>query len=269
MEQFNTQTVKDRLKMFIDYLNISVRKFEKNCGLPNSYCANIRVSITDDKLAKILERYPQLNKSWLIMGEGEMIIRDGKNSEQAEIVDVQTFDSPSESPVIPDDIIMKQGVDIYEYMKTNRDDVEKLRLSHIFPPFDMFYRVISDGMRPQVEKGDILALKIIANKTKVVDGECYLIDTANHGFIIRRVHYSEGVFRCESNLQELGVMEIQEDEVFSVFSIVGLVRLRVTPHAEEVRLSHSNERKGRIIEEMVGQHGKMLDIIDTMTKKLG
>ena len=264
MEMNENQTVKDRLIIFIDYLGISVRKFEIECGLKNSYVNNIRKSITDDKLKLIADHYPNLNLSWLVLGHGEMILDENANITCEEKMDNS---QPIETPVIPDDIIMKQGIDVYEYMKANRNEVEKLRLSHIFPPFDMFYRVISDGMRPQVEKGDILALKILNNKTKVIDGECYLIDSANHGFIIRRLHYRDGVFVCESNLQELGTMEIAEEEVFNVFAIVGLLRLRVTPHAEEVRLLQSNERKGKVIEEMLSQHSTMLSIINEMNKK--
>lgn len=261
------QTVKERLRIFIDYLNISTHKFEKNCGLPNAYVSNIRVSITDDKLAKIAERYPQLNKSWLIMGKGDMLV-EGHCDRANEVCEFNGIESVCEMPVIPDDMIMKQNVDIYEYMNANKNEVEKLRISHIFPDFDMFYRVISDGMRPQIEKGDLLSLKLIPNKTKIIDGECYVVNSENHGLIIRRLHYKNGVFRCESNLQELGVMDIHEKEVNNVFAIVGLIRMRVSPHAEEVKLFHSNERKGRVIEEMVNQHGKMLNIIDTMSQKI-
>lgn len=267
MEHINNQTftIKERLKLFISFLGISTRKFEIDCGLPNAYVNNIRNSVTEDKLQNILERYPQLNKTWLVFGEGDMVLK--KNSKTCESSEECTTEVISETPVIPENIIMKPDTDISEYVNKNSKEIEKLTLSHIFPPRDLFYRVISDGMRPQVEKGDILALKRIPNKTKIMDGECYLLNTVNHGFLLRRLHFKDGIFTCESNLQELGIMEISEEDVFNVYSIVGLLRLRVTPHAEEVMLRTANERKGKVIEEMLTQHTTMLDIISNMTKK--
>lgn len=68
-----TKTVKERLIAFIAYLNIGQGKFEKNCGLANAYVANIRKSITPEKLQQISQHYPELNTGWLMTGEGEML----------------------------------------------------------------------------------------------------------------------------------------------------------------------------------------------------
>ncbi len=65
--------VKERLKKFISYLGIGQAKFERECGLANGYVNNIRQSITPEKLQKIALRYPELNKGWLMTGDGEMI----------------------------------------------------------------------------------------------------------------------------------------------------------------------------------------------------
>ena len=69
----DNQTVKERLIQFIGYLHIGQGKFEKNCGLPNAYVTNIRVSVTPKKLQQITDRYPELNADWLLTGEGEML----------------------------------------------------------------------------------------------------------------------------------------------------------------------------------------------------
>lgn len=66
--------VKDRLLEFIKHLGIGVATFERKCGLSNNYVRNIRTSISSKKLSDILRAYPQLNKSWLLFGEGEMCL---------------------------------------------------------------------------------------------------------------------------------------------------------------------------------------------------
>ena len=65
--------VKDRLVNFIRYLGIPVSVFEKNVGLSNGYVYNFKGNIGSKKLTNILNSYPQLNKNWLLIGEGDMI----------------------------------------------------------------------------------------------------------------------------------------------------------------------------------------------------
>ena len=68
-----SKTIKERLILFIRYLNIGQGKFEARCGLANGYVNNIRRSITPEKLQQIARQYPELNAGWLMTGEGEML----------------------------------------------------------------------------------------------------------------------------------------------------------------------------------------------------
>ena len=68
-----SQQVKKRLILFIQHLGVSQGKFEREVALANGYVNNIRVSITPEKLKMIALRYPELNKGWLMTGEGEML----------------------------------------------------------------------------------------------------------------------------------------------------------------------------------------------------
>lgn len=64
--------VKDRLLEFIKFLDIPVRKFEEECSMSNGYVSSMRKGLGERKLQKVLDRYPQLNREWLLYGEGEM-----------------------------------------------------------------------------------------------------------------------------------------------------------------------------------------------------
>lgn len=70
----NESSVKERLKEFVSYLNISEREFCRTIGVGSAYIASIKKSIKADKLEAITKQYPQLNPVWLIRGEGEMLI---------------------------------------------------------------------------------------------------------------------------------------------------------------------------------------------------
>jgi hypothetical protein len=70
--------VKERLKAFLDLSNIRQVRFEKKVGLSNGFVNNIGKSIRGDSLFKISEAYPELNKSWLMLGEGKMFASDNE-----------------------------------------------------------------------------------------------------------------------------------------------------------------------------------------------
>ena len=203
---------------------------------------------------KVRSVFPELSIEWLLTGQGDMLKGADDNVRVAS------------TPVIPDDLVRQSGTNILDWIEANRSNTEQLKVSHILPPFEIFYRVICDAMKPNIEKGDILALKHLADKTKIIDGECYVVDSAAHGLIIRRLHYKDGKYVCECNLKELGTIEIKEADVFSVFAIVGLVRLRVSSHSETTRLWAANDRKDKIIESLMEQN-KMLT--DMLNKKKG
>lgn len=73
-------TVKERLVKFLKYKGLSQKKFEETVGLANGYVNNIRRSVTSEKLQQIVRCFPDLNKAWLLTGEGEMIRQEKESS---------------------------------------------------------------------------------------------------------------------------------------------------------------------------------------------
>lgn len=73
-------SIKDRLILFIKTEKLSILRFEKSCGFSNGYVKGIANSIGSLKLEKILEKYPNLNRRWLLTGEGEMLNKSEQNA---------------------------------------------------------------------------------------------------------------------------------------------------------------------------------------------
>ncbi|WP_418892740.1 hypothetical protein [Limibacterium fermenti] len=74
----------ERIKEYIDYKGINIKKFEENVGFSNgsfgSQLKNKR-TIGVDKLENILSVYPEISPEWLLTGKGEML----KSKPQPEI----------------------------------------------------------------------------------------------------------------------------------------------------------------------------------------
>lgn len=70
------ETVKDRIITYIKHIGISQKKFEETVGISNGYVNNVKASPSSTVLQKIFGAYPELNKDWLLTGEGSMLTSD-------------------------------------------------------------------------------------------------------------------------------------------------------------------------------------------------
>lgn len=68
--------VKGRLLDFINYKQITNKLFELTAGLSNGYVNNFDGNFRTKTLEKVLTAYPDLNRNWLLYGEGEMLVAD-------------------------------------------------------------------------------------------------------------------------------------------------------------------------------------------------
>lgn len=69
----------DRLQQYIEFRNLSPYAFERACGLANGYLGKQlkgRGRIGSEILEKIHTVCHDLNLTWLVAGEGEMIVRN-------------------------------------------------------------------------------------------------------------------------------------------------------------------------------------------------
>ena len=66
------ETVRERLIKFYESKGLTKKAFEKKCGLSNGYMDKLRNCPSPQKLESIYLSFPELNRIWLLTGEGEM-----------------------------------------------------------------------------------------------------------------------------------------------------------------------------------------------------
>ena len=114
-------TIKERLLAFITSKGVSVRKFEADAGLSNGYISNLRRSPTVEKMESILYKFPELSRSWLLTGQGEML-RDGVSTKKT--VDDEKENKAYTIPLLP---VSAQGGTLSNFAESVREsDCEKI-----------------------------------------------------------------------------------------------------------------------------------------------
>ena len=82
-------TVRQRLIEYLEYKGIGRNKFETIAGLSLGYITKLKNAPGADKLVSILSAAPDLNREWLLTGEGEMLkpdVRQVPQSEEATLI---------------------------------------------------------------------------------------------------------------------------------------------------------------------------------------
>lgn len=71
--------ISDRIAQIIRCAGVSTRAFEQQLGCSNgviSKCINKGTDISSQWVSRIIDIYPNVNPSWLLTGEGDMLIED-------------------------------------------------------------------------------------------------------------------------------------------------------------------------------------------------
>ena len=69
--------VKERLLKYLHHKHLSQIEFTQSIGVSSTYIGAMRRSISDDKMLRIRERYPDLKPDWLLYGKGDMSLNLG------------------------------------------------------------------------------------------------------------------------------------------------------------------------------------------------
>lgn len=210
-------SVKQRLIQFIKYKGIGQGKFEKTVGLSNGYINQLRHSPSPQKIQMIIGAYPDLNQSWLLTGEGEML-----NS-------LKICTEPN--------INYTKGVPYYNVDFIGGFDIV-LNDQTISPEYLIDFRkyneatcwcnVTGHSMEPEITHGDIIALKKIEDKSFLPLGEVYAIVTTNGMRTIKRLGPSSDP-KCytlvpTNKSPEYGIQELPKDMIEHIFQVLGCMK---------------------------------------------
>lgn len=192
-------SVKQRIIQFIENKNISIREFERFCGLSNGYMKSLRHAPKSDKLSAILSAYPELSQSWLLTGEGSML-NEEKSPPLLETKSISDNDNDSLCDYITYLLPMSTHGGSLTGIPTEATQLQACE--KIISPIkgvDFAISIYGDSMAPEYPSGSRVLIKKINPDIFIDWGRVYVLDTSN-GVIIKEVIESkkEGCITCRS-----------------------------------------------------------------------
>ena len=172
-------SVQSRLIAFIDFLNLNKSNFEQSIGKSNGFVDKVSDKIRPSSIKAILEVYPELNRDWLLYGEGEMLKND--------IIYNKVVETNELVPLVP--ISAMAG----ELTGFNLDGVTQAECERITSPIrgvDFAVPVHGESMYPEYPNGSRVLVKKIDHNAFIEWGKVYVVDTTN-GIVLKQVRKSE------------------------------------------------------------------------------
>lgn len=278
--------VKERIKKFIEHKNLPVCKFEDECGLSNGYIAAMRKGFGEEKLNNVLKAFPDLNREWLLYGEGDMIkipatmtiYNPTPEEENPEGVNVSVFPAPAieeakaeaieeykaeESIVmVPVEIANAPQKDIKEYIESKGDELESILPSDLVKPANGAERVRKNSMSPTFNPSDIVFFKLLDDVRNITDGNIYYFKIKNRPTMLRRVKIEGEKLRLIAENPNFGDIIITFSNIINVADIVGMFRSSFGNQYAEIEAVR--RKKDSQIDKLIKQNSDALKSISDL-----
>lgn len=218
MEQ---NTVKSRLLEYLKAKRISQTEFTRNIGVSSTYIGAMRKGIPAEKLRIISRQYPDLNREWLLYGDGEMIIDPEASPTGRASKEFETLLLPVEAYA--------------GNLQAWSDGVSERDCRRIISPVsgaDLAIPIKGDSMEPQFHDGTTLLIKKIDDRLFIPWGNAMVIDTAN-GVFFKKIfppkkedkEIREDYIIAKSINPEYPPFDIPTSSIFGIYRVMGSLEL--------------------------------------------
>jgi len=217
----------DRLDKYLKIKGLNDRQVTLALGLSQGLIGKSRGEgrdLSKNTLNKLLSFYTDLNRVWLLTGEGEMLITDNAPPEEESAEHSQLIPAPPGKgiPLIPLPAMagfLKGEADI------DRNDMEWYYVP-AFSDCTFLIRVKGDSMTPRYLSGDIVACREVHDTGTFFQwGKAYVLDT-DQGVVLKRVRRSElpDHILCVSDNPDYEPFDVPVSSIYHLAIVRGLIR---------------------------------------------
>lgn len=206
--------VKDRLLSYLAYKKIGQNAFEKRAGISNGYINKVKGSIGSTIITKIVDASSDLNRDWLLYGEGEML----KNTEDVEFCITEDMGTPVYDIDATCGLLSRSFEDEKIIGYVNLPDIKKD--SHIIT-------ACGDSMEPRIMNGDKIVLREIISWSYFYFGQIYLVLTEDYRMLkYVRKHKDENYIILKSENKSYDDIELKKSQILKLFVVENVLSIK-------------------------------------------
>lgn len=187
----------------------------------------------------------------------------------AEIVEeIKDEVSEAESiPILSEDLSTATDLDIRAYLDENGDELERINPSQMLQRADLAEKVIKTSMLPTFAPGDIVFVRFMRDKAKLVDGDTYYFDLKSRPTMIRKVKIEGDKLRLIALNPDYGDIVTDRNDIISVAKIIGLLRMTFADFYSDIE--DARRRKEEQIENLINKHNTHVESLVSQIDKMG
>lgn len=229
-------TIKERIYEFCSEKGIKIRDFERACDLSNGYVSSMRTGIGHGKLNNVLLAYPDLNRDWLLYGEGEMLVSSPNKHEGTPAIKTEVCEENpklnkilanyKQLPLVTQTAVAGFGNNDFAI---NEADVKEY---YIVPKFryhqvDFMIEISGSSMYPKYNSGDVVACTILRDGAFIQWNKCHIVATREQGILCKRLMpgSSEDCLKMVSDNENYPPFEVPKSDITGIALVVGVIRL--------------------------------------------
>lgn len=220
-------TVKERLIRFYEAKGLSKSGFEKMVGLSNGYIDKLRNCPSNDKLEIIYLKFPELNRIWLLTGEGEMLLPSDNEVPHAkdDLEQLPARRSYDERVGVPYfNISFEMGFDLM--LNDQTVNPEYMIDCQPYNKCDVWCNARGNSMLPTISSGDVIALKEVRDpKSCLINGDIYAIVTTNELRTIKRVKDNGETITLIPDNKDYQEQTINKELLLKVYRVIGCLKM--------------------------------------------
>lgn len=170
-------------------------------------------------------------------------------------------------PILSEDLSTATDLDIRAYLDENGDELERINPSQMLQRADLAEKVIKTSMLPTFAPGDIVFVRFMRDKAKLVDGDTYYFDLKSRPTMIRKVKIEGDKLRLIALNPDYGDIVTDRNDIISVAKIIGLLRMTFADFYSNIE--EARRRKEEQIESLINKHNTHVESLVSQIDKMG
>jgi len=213
-----------KVEELLHHFRMNQKRFAEKCGFDSDIISKIKreeIKISKKIALKIITALPEINKMWILNGEGEMLInKETKKENKVEKAPEQSLEG---IPLISIDAMAGFGKGEFQIMEHECEH-------YVVPMFrgaEFLIPVKGSSMIPKYNSGDVVACKRLPlNDLFFQWNKVYVLDTSQ-GALVKRIKKGrdDDHILIISDNEQYEPFELHKEQIHGVALVIGVIRL--------------------------------------------